>query len=1168
MTCPACGAGTSEGHSTCPSCGRRLKVPREVATGLLTPVPKTTDPGTTILPPSESATNAGIASSDPDATRIGSPVSRPLESEDVTRLGTEQQGFDTGVTRLGTPDEDDVTRVGTGPEEFDADVTQLGTPPEDVTRIATPEDDATQYVPSEEDLTVYVAPEDDATFVGTARPEDDATYIAPPRPPTNRPPTARPATTPSRPPTSQVRPPSTLRRPPSTGGLRSKSGVRASGKDGPLDVGQGFGERYQILKVLGVGGMGAVYQAFDQELGVAVALKVIRPEIAADPRAADEIERRFKRELLLARQVTHKNVVRIHDLGDIDGIKYITMPYVHGSDLATILAKDNNLPVPRALRIARGIVSGLVAAHGAGVVHRDLKPANIMVADDDEPTIMDFGIARSSGGAALGPVPKRDLSPTELSRGSALLASQTMAGAIVGTVEYMAPEQARGETVDQRADIYAVGLILYDMLIGGRRSKRAASAVAELEARMTKAPPAPRTVKAEIPVAVDAIISRCLEPDPGKRFQTTAELQAAFDKLDADGKPLPIYRRVSRRTMIAAAVVVLLLLGGTFYAAKWLTAPVKEPDPITVVIADVQNNTGDPTFNSALSQTLRRALEGASFITAYDRARVQNLGIRPPEKLDDVAARELALKQGLGVVLAGSIDPRGNAYAISVKALHPVTGEVITSARRVASSKNDVLDAATQLAVSVRKALGDRTSQSDQLFAMRTVSASSLDVVSHYAAGVEAQARGQYEEARKSLLRAVELDPDFGLGYQGLAAMAATLGQREEAQKYIQEALRHVDGLTERERFFTRGAYYRQMGDYRNCAKEYGELLSRYSADSAARVQRAACLVFLRNPREALAETQQALKMLPNHAAFRLNLVLTAYRSGDFQLVEDEVKAMAQPEPRAVLALAYSQMGRGLPAEATETFKKAAAMDSRGWGQSGIADVLVYQGRYSEATSLLEEAAAADLAAKNPLRAAIRYVSAGSAHLLRGNTGRAAAAADTALQHSTAMPVKFLAAQIFVETGDVEKAAKLAAELAASTQPSDDARVHGKIIEAQIALKKHEPRQAITILTDANKVLDTWIGHFTLGRTYLEAGMFVQADSEFDLCITRRGEALTMMDEGPSYGVFPPVYYYQGRVREELKTASFADSYRQYLKIRGESKEDPLVPEVRKRGGN
>jgi len=150
---------------------------------------------------------------------------------------------------------------------------------------------------------------------------------------------------------------------------------------GPLAAGEAFGARYHIIRLLGAGGMGAVYHAWDAELGVSVAIKVIRPEIMADPETADAVGRRLKRELLLARQVTHKNVVRIHDLGEIGGIKYITMSFVDGIDLATKLKQDGKLPVPKVVRIARSVVSGLVAAHAAGVVHRDLKPANIMLLD-------------------------------------------------------------------------------------------------------------------------------------------------------------------------------------------------------------------------------------------------------------------------------------------------------------------------------------------------------------------------------------------------------------------------------------------------------------------------------------------------------------------------------------------------------------------------------------------------------------------------------------------------------------------------------------------------------------------------------------------------------------------------------------------------------------------
>ena len=173
------------------------------------------------------------------------------------------------------------------------------------------------------------------------------------------------------------------------------SGGRHSGSEGPLEIGRNFGSRYHIIRLLGIGGMGAVYQAWDQVLEVAVAIKVIRLDVDR-PSTAAELEKRFKRELLLARQVTHKNVVRIHDLGEIDGIKYITMPYIQGSDLWTVLKREGRLPVPRALVIARQVASGLEAAHEAGVVHRDLKPANIMLDAEDHACVMDFGIARST----------------------------------------------------------------------------------------------------------------------------------------------------------------------------------------------------------------------------------------------------------------------------------------------------------------------------------------------------------------------------------------------------------------------------------------------------------------------------------------------------------------------------------------------------------------------------------------------------------------------------------------------------------------------------------------------------------------------------------------------------------------------------------------------------
>ena len=934
---------------------------------------------------------------------------------------------------------------------------------------------------------------------------------------------------------------------------------------GPLRRGQQFGNRYQVLKLLGAGGMGAVYQAWDAELSVPVAVKVIRPEIATDPKAGSEIERRFKRELLLARQVTHPNVVRIHDLGEINGIKYITMPFIEGADLATILKKETKLPAQRALRIARGIVSGLVAAHAAGVIHRDLKPANIMIGADDAPTIMDFGIARSAGGASPVRAPAMDIQPAVLRSNAALMARETMAGAIVGTLEYMAPEQARGEAVDQRADVYAFGLILYDMLVGRQRSRRAPSAVAELQARMQKAPPAPRTIDGSVSTAIDAIVTRCLDPEAARRFATTAELQAALDRLDANGKPLPIYRRVRPRTMVAAAVLVLGLVTGTFFVAKQLTAPPKIHDPVSIVIADIQNQTNDPTFDNTLAQTLRRALEGASFITAYDRSRAAALGARIPEKLDETAARELALKQGVGIVLAGAIAPSGGGYEIAIKALQTVTGEAIADVRGTAAGKDNVLETMTRLMATVRSRLGDETSESAQLFAMRSLSTTSLEVVSHYAAAVEAQTRGKIEDARQHYLKAVELDPKFGLGYQGLAVMSRNLQRFDDADRYIKEALRYLDSMTDRERMATRGFYYRLTNDNEQCANEYGKLVAAYPADTVAHMQRGICLARMRKVDDAVAAMRYAVQILPNHVGYRGNLALAEVIAGEFEEAEKEMQAIPQPDTRALQTLAYSQLGRGLVADARSTYQTVSSMGAVGasTAAAGLGDLAAYEGRLADAVSILEKGAEADLAAKSPDRAAVKYVSAAYAHLVARHEAQAIAAAEKAVQHSKIMPVRFLAARVLVEAGAIDKAQPLADALEAEL--AIEPQVHAKILDGAIALKNGNAREAIRILTEANRTLDTWLGHFELGRAYLAAGANPQADSEFDLCLARRGEALSLMDEGATYAYFPQVYYYQGRVREALKTAGFADAYREYLRIRGQSSEDPLVAEVRRR---
>jgi serine/threonine protein kinase/tetratricopeptide (TPR) repeat protein len=960
----------------------------------------------------------------------------------------------------------------------------------------------------------------------------------------------------------------------------SSATPRAFGEAASDLVGRQLGFRYKIIKLLGAGGMGAVYQAWDEVLEVVVALKTIRPEVAADPETARMLERRFKQELLLARKVTHKNIVRVHDMGDVGGIKYITMPFLEGEELSAILEREGKLAVPRVMKLARSVASGLVAAHAAGVVHRDLKPANIMVDAEGEGLVMDFGVAgstdaakaRTAGhGGALAAVPA-DMPAGETMAGATVAGNpaggQTMTGAVVGTIAYMAPEQARAEPVDARADIYTLGLILYDLLLGRVRASHAESAFDELNTRMVQPPPAPRTQDPSIPEALDRIIARCIQPAADARYQSISEMLADLEALDDNGKPLPMVRRLTWRMGAAAALAVASLVGATYWLARGPAVPVKH-EPVSVLIADVSNSTGDAALDHTVEPILKIALEDAGFVTAFDRTAIRsNLGIRPPETLDERAAQEIAVKQGLGVVVSGALTRQGSGYGVSVRAIQAVTGNVMMTASSRASGKDQVLGAVTKLAGNVREALGDDTSGSARLFATETLSATSLEVVHDYAAAMAALSNSKFEEALRGFSKTVERDSNFGLGYAGMAVASRNLDRQQDALKYMQEAVRHLDGMTERERLRTRGLSFKWSGDYQACVKEFGDLITKYSADAMARNNLAGCLSILRELPKAVEEMRQAVKILPKRNLFRENLALYAAYSSDAQTAEREARAIENPGLFGMLPLAFAQLLQGQVPQATETYQKLAAIDDQGasYTASGLGDLALYEGRFANAERILEQGAAADLAAKSPDRAAAKFAALGYVRVLRGAKEPAIAAAEEALANSQAVKIRFLAARVFVAAGAAARAGTLSAGLGDELQPEPQA--YALIIDGLTALQNGNPRRAIKDLTEANALFDTWLGHFDLGRAYLEAGAFTQADAEFDRCIKRRGETLALfLDEEPTFGYFPTAYYFQGRAREGLKTAGFAESYRAYLTIRGQSKEDALVPEARRRAG-
>jgi len=940
----------------------------------------------------------------------------------------------------------------------------------------------------------------------------------------------------------------------------------------PLVAGQNLGDRYHIVKLLGLGGMGAVFQAWDAELGVVVAVKVIRPAADANPETAQALERRFKQELLLARQVTHRNVVRIHDLGEINGIKYITMPYVQGEDLATILRREGKLPVERTLKIARSMVSGLAAAHAAGVVHRDLKPANIMINADDEAMIMDFGIARSMSDVVVAG------SATSTSVGArAAVEGHTMAGAVVGTVEYMAPEQALAEPVDQRADIYAFGLILYDLLLGRNRARTAESKLTELYERIKAAPPPPHSIDPGIPEAVNRIINRCVQPDPAARYQTTAELAEEIARLDDTGKPLPMVRRLTFRMAAAAVTGVLALLGLTWWLARGPAAPVTH-EPVSILIADFNNLAQDKTFDGALEGALGIALEGAPFITSYSRndARKIATDLAKRPRMDEEAARLVAVREGIKVILAGTVAPDRDGYRIVVKGRN-TDGTELWTQQSTARNRADILNAVAVVASDIRSALGDTASRRDRLADSESVTTSSLEALQSYTLAQELYHAGKFEDAVKQFEKSIAQDATFGRAYAGLANTLFYMGRKEDAEKNWNKALSLMDRMTERERYRTQGTYFFAVArNYVKAIENYEMLIKQYPTDSSGLNNLAVAYFLVLDFPKALEAGRRVVELYPKNVIFRSNYALYAMYAGDFATATRESEPLVKdpgPNPffKIYLPPAMAAAVNDQPDAAIAEYQKMAQSGAEGasLATSGLADLAMYRGRYAEAEGILRAGIAADSKSANSAGTAAKRIMLAEIHAATGRVPLAIGEVDEALKLGQSESILVPAARLYLSAGKLKEATDLAATLENTLQTQS--RAYAKIIDGNIAMTSNRRASAIDDYREAIKFADFWLARYEMGVVYARAGAWAEAISEFAACEKRRGEATALfLDDVPTVRYLAALPYWLGRAQEGLgQQAAARANYAKFLANRGANlPADPLVIDARKRSGS
>jgi len=940
------------------------------------------------------------------------------------------------------------------------------------------------------------------------------------------------------------------------GGSEPSAPIHRTVSAGRFKLGRMLGNRYQILQLLGEGGMGAVYKARDRELDRLVALKIIRPNLAV----SSEILNRFKQELILARQVTHRNVIRIFDLGEADGIKFITMEFIDGNTLRTILLREGKLSPVEASNIIQQACRGLEAAHAEGVVHRDLKPANIMRDAQNRIVVMDFGVAHLADAAVTGPSrpPGDDASNIQAQP------FYSQAGVLVGTPAYMAPEQALGQEADARADIFALGIIFFEMLTGKlpfeadtrdvllKRTREKAKAVHEIDP--------------QVPRSLSKIVERCLEPLRDFRYQTATEVLT-----DLDAWLAPAWRKAAK--WIAAAAAVLLLVGTQIVVQRFTHKTAVQHAPVSVLVADFKNDTADPVFDGTLEPAFSTAMEGASFITSYNRGQAHKLAaqLQPDAKtLDEQLARLIATREGINTVIGGSIARQGDSYRVVVRALDGVTGKVIaTDSDKI--QKKDVLVATGKLAAVIRKALGDKTPESAQLAAAETYTTQSLDAAHEYAISQVAQFSGNYSEAIQHSFKALQLDPELGRAYVVLAVVYNNMKQPQQAAKYFQLALSKIDHMSEREKYRTRSAYYLVARKPEKALEEGQQLVQRFPADNTGLANLALAYFYRRDMAAALEQGRRAVQIYPNNTIQQNNVGLYAMYAGNFEAAMQEQRHVRQMNPSLVLAYvgtALPQLALGHADEATATYLELQKLGAGGISAAatGLVDIALYQGRVAEAVKILDGAVSQDLANKNPDAAATKLSYLAEAQLLAGNPAEGARSATRAMALSHQNPIEFWAARAYAGTSQESKAQSIAQEMGSALEA--DPQAYGKLIEGEIQLKHGKPQAALKLFLESRKLADTWMGRFDAGRAYVDAGAFAEAESEMEVCIKRRGEATALfLDETPTYHLFPPVYYYLGRAQEGLKSPAATESYKTFLSMKNGG-QDPLLADARRRLGS
>ena len=723
-----------------------------------------------------------------------------------------------------------------------------------------------------------------------------------------------------------------------------------------LAAGSRLAGRYRILELVGVGGMGMVYRAEDEQLGLTVAVKVLRTDLAQD----DQRLERFKQELILARQVSHPNVVRIHDLGRDGDLVFLTMDFVAGRSLAEILAEQGHLDPERALGFARQIAAALAAAHEAGVVHRDLKPANVLVDDSGRAAISDFGVARS----LAGPGPTRP-------------------GAVVGTLDYLSPEQARGDEVDGRADLYALGILFYEMLTG-ELPFAGGSAAEILAQRLTGATPHRRPTRVQVPRQLEPVIRRLLQRDPERRYQSARDVLTGLDRVE--GARPRAWRRPALAALGVLAILSLAVLAWTLRGRAGLERHGPAPrGPATaaaprqaVALLPLADETGREDLAwvaTGVPEMLAALLAQGPGLRVLDSRRIfQTLeGLKlAPGPLPEAEARRVAELLDADRLVSGRVRAAGGRLRIDLSLMSADLPGLAAQSFHAESQPGEAFRLIEELGAVLRERLAAPPLDGAPAGAVVSRSPAALAA---FATGSASLRRGDALAAAADLERAVAEDPRFSAAWVQLARARDALGRRDAAREAARKAVATLGSGESRSAYEARAVEARLLGRPEKAQEILARLVERHPDDADARVELAEAYGEQGSLDRAIATLEPVVRVAPHHprAWFLLGkysiLAGNARRAIDDYLVHALVvqNQLGSEEGRAEVLNAFGVAWRALGEveRAAESYEQAAAIrrrigDERGYATTlrNLATLHTVRGEHAAAGRKLAEALA------------------------------------------------------------------------------------------------------------------------------------------------------------------------------------------------------------------